>query len=86
MTLDWQVLMVASVAISLRLVAISNGSDLARAEDEQFLGTPNGSFCPPHDQAAIQTPRLSERGSTLHSTLTLDNWMKLHVQEDRRRL
>jgi hypothetical protein len=36
MTLDWQVMVVAFVAMSLRLVAMGSNPDVARADDEQL--------------------------------------------------
>ena len=54
MTLDWQVLLVAFAAVSLRLVVISIDTDVARAEDDQLRLERSGASYPLQAQASVQ--------------------------------
>ena len=54
MTLDWQVLLVAFAAVSLRLVVIGIDTDVARAEDDQLRLERSGASYPLQAQASMQ--------------------------------
>jgi len=51
MTFDWQVLVAACGAISLRLVAIGSNPEVVRALDEQLHQKPDGRLSSLQDQA-----------------------------------